>query len=527
MPMSDDDFEKHLNTLGLQSAPMSFEETSPVTAGDDVVGTQTGEGVQLEAAPQPTMLPDAEHESPHDAAVASTVSEPQTMEPSEPAQTEQTPAPASSPSMNPAVSSVVKNPAVADYMNQRMSQQDPMDQQIADAQEVANKRRLFANIGNAFNDIAHAGSNQKIDSSYFENLSKNADSGVQDLATRQKMASDKVLQNVNKSKLQQLLEDNETSGPAADAVRSFYTPIAKRLGINPEVLKGLSPRQQKEYIEKPAEFQDRELTRQAQAKQSKDYKDIMMGRKQENDMSKFQDKFLDRISPEAKGFNNEVRKQIDLSVSADRAQQVMDQYKQPDGTYKIPPERLGDLNLSVVNLLTNGKSSVHALKSITPKNVNLDGASIAEWISSNPVGVDQTKWMQDYQALLNRESHISKKFTKDYLDSTYNSMKQNDLYKSYKKGVQDPKEDFFENAYQNKLQQFNLTNVDTKPAADHSNTEGGNTAPKKQAVTTLGQPPSSSDLVNVISPEGKPGKMPRANLEKAIQRGFQEVKGAQ
>lgn len=263
--------------------------------------------------------------------------------------------------------------------------------------------------------------------------------------------------------LQRAQRLNDPASNESAAIRDMVTKYEPKLKDDPS-FQQMSGQDVKDFMLHFLEAEGRiEATKASKAAVQND-KDRRFSEMQDKDLSKHQTEYTKYMNPDAAGFNNEVRKMIDLGVSADRAQAVLDQYKDPkSGKYSIPPERFGDLNLSVVNLLTNGKSSVHALQQITPHNVQMESSKIMQWFTGNPQGSDQTKWLKDYQSLLDRENNISKTYVKDYLDRQHEAAKharKGDFYK------EDP--EFYDNVYKNNVQKYA-----SKPSSEGTGQAGG------------------------------------------------------
>lgn len=249
--------------------------------------------------------------------------------------------------------------------------------------------------------------------------------------------------------LQRAQRLNDPASNESKAIREMVTKYEPKLA-NDANFQQMSGQDVKDFMLHFLEAESKNEATKATRENTKEMQHKRLDEAQAKDLDVHQRNYQKIMSPDAGGFSNEVRKMIDLSVSANRAQAVLDQYKDPKtGKYSIPPERFGDLNLSVVNLLTNGKSSVHALKSITPHNVQMEGSKIMQWFTGNPQGSDQTKWLHDYQDLLHREDNISKDYVKDYYDKQYDAAKKARKGEFYNR---DP--EYYDNFYKNSIEKY-------------------------------------------------------------------------
>lgn len=341
-----------------------------------------------------------------------------------------------------------------DYAAQLANNPELNDEALARAQKIGNLQRLGAGIAEGFDSFGQLAAGKQFDRSFYKGLQDNADKGVENIKERRdaltknmtaaNMAVEMATKNLSLQREQRL---NDPNSSESAAIRNMVTRFEPKLAKDPEFQK-MSGKDVKDFMLHFLETEGRlQYMKAAGEKKAQEHSDVQA--------QKYMKDFTDRMNPDAKGFNNQVRKNIDLAQSADRAQAVLDTYKDPQtGKYNIPPERLGDLNLSVVNLLTGGKTTVHALKSITPSNVKLDSAHIMEWLTGNPHGAEQTKWMEDYQGLLNRENKISKEYVRNYFDQQLESAKRNPLYHS--------NPDYFSGLHGDKVKQYNLGEVESR-----------------------------------------------------------------
>lgn len=457
MPMTDEEFESALNKLGLNTPPQMSSmadanasyhpESAPknwdyLNSGKENEAYQSAQGKELEL-PEPTPVPQS----------SKTPAQPQEEAPAEePQQAAPQPIQPVAPVQSPQPS-VQENP---------MDNPEINDAALKQAQSNTDLKRLGLGIGEGFTRLAATAGGGKFDDAQFREMNKNADSGVTDIKDRRDAVTKKMMlantlvetatKNLSLDRARRLTDANSME---SKAIRDMVTKYEPKLANDPS-FQSMSGQDVKDFMLHFLEAEGRNEATKANKQLSHEMQEKRLEETHAKDLDQHQKNYQKIMSPDAGGFSNEVRKQIDLHVSADRAQKVLDQYKDPKtGQYNIPPERFGDLNLSVVNLLTNGKSSVHALKQITPNNVELEAGKIIQWFTGDPHGVEQTKWLQDYQGLLDREDSISKEYVKDYYDKQYDAAKRARKGEFYQT---DP--EYYDNFYKSSIAKYAKSDKD-------------------------------------------------------------------
>lgn len=178
--------------------------------------------------------------------------------------------------------------------------------------------------------------------------------------------------------------------------------------------------------------------------------------------------------------------------SADAALNLADQYKGHEND--MDSRQIAEFARSLDALLSQGAPSVSGMDKLIPKTLTGKARSFEEFLTNEPKGAKQAAFIQRARETIEREKALAQK----QLSTT-----QGKLFAPYRDLAEHPKYG----------QQFN----DILPP--------GITAdmlfkkPGKDGASVSDQ----SDVVNVISPEGKSGTIPKANLEKAIAKGFKVV----
>jgi hypothetical protein len=337
------------------------------------------------------------------------------------------------------------------------------DEALQNAQNQVQNRQLFTGIGNALATAAAAPSGKAPDEAFFKDQMANAQQPVKDIEARRAaferntLLAGHLLDNtVKKMSAEEQQGLNTADSPQTNLLKAILeSSHLKDSDGNPIDFKKI-PGYDKAtgndilMLQKILTSSEHNAALEQRIKLAQENQATKAETHVGDQVVKLQKETADKMNPDAKGFGNEVRLQIHQVQTGNRAEALMDLYRQKDGSYILPPQRQADVNLLITNLLTNGHMSVQALKSITPSNIELTTKDITQWFTSNPQGADQTKWLNDYMRVLKTERNQAQQFVDGYFRSQANDYKQSDLYNK----MNDQQKAFADNLAEERIKRF-------------------------------------------------------------------------
>ena len=222
----------------------------------------------------------------------------------------------------------------------------------------------------------------------------------------------------------------------------------------------------------------------------KDENDIKREEKLDKDAHNRLDKLGKLVTAEVSSSRSAFGRAANNVRSADAALNLADQYKGHEND--MDSRQIAEFARSLDGLLSSGQPTVSGLEKLIPKTLTGKARSFEEFLTNEPKGAKQAAFIQRAKETIEREKALAQKqisTTQGKLFAPYRDLAEHSKYG----------------------QQFN----DILPP--------GITAdmvfkkPGKESAS------DQSNTVNVISPEGKSGTIPRDNLEKAIAKGFKVV----
>lgn len=186
------------------------------------------------------------------------------------------------------------------------------------------------------------------------------------------------------------------------------------------------------------------------------------------------------------------QKRID---AAGRVNALFEQF--PD--YNIPATQTRELSTAVANLLTNGgTTAVTQINELVPHTMAGSGYKMAEWVTNNPTGLQQQKFMMMLHDTAKREEQAAQgQITKAQFEKAYTT--------HAKLKEKDP-----ETFYSQLSTRTGLGIDEIKTMEQQPGFKGRYIEPKE-------------DMVNVKLPDGRTGQIPRKNLEEAKKKGAVEL----
>jgi len=203
--------------------------------------------------------------------------------------------------------------------------------------------------------------------------------------------------------------------------------------------------------------------------------------------------------PELSGARSAAGKNVLISQYADRINTLVK--SAPKGDYNnLTNQQVYEIAKSLDAMLSLGAPTVAGTKEITPSSIQSILAGYSQKASNAPAGAQLGKFVENIKDTIDREKKLADKQISDF----YEVAKQGIPERQYKARQSD-----YDRTLQSRLARIA-------------------TSENPKAVETLAQVQQSkatpSDMVKVISPDGKSGSIPKDKLQEALKRGYKEVK---
>lgn len=142
----------------------------------------------------------------------------------------------------------IQNPQVKEYLAKKYGYGEELDDQaLEDAQNQASDDRMWARMGEAGANLGAAIAGvQSPDPSFYRGVAKDAGQNVADIKERR-------AGQIEDLKFGAASRDMDPQGRSADVLRQVYAPVLKKMGIDPNVLSGMSSDEIKSFIQHPVE----------------------------------------------------------------------------------------------------------------------------------------------------------------------------------------------------------------------------------------------------------------------------------
>lgn len=378
------------------------------------------------------------------------------------------------------------------------------DSALAKAQEGANMSRLIGMLGNAGSTIGAAFSRGAAKPVEIGNdLIKNADQGTKDILTRRDAADKDVSRQKNLIDLSNDKDKNDPNSEVSKLGRAIAVKLSQATGIKLGGMENASWSSLEKALpglERYAGLMESANARKEAAAERKDSKTKESAEKQ---FLKFGESLdVNRARAGATG------KVADKLNAAERVEGLFKQF--PDGN--VPRTQTRELATSVAALLSSGGTgaAVSQINELVPHSLMGNAAGIAEWVTNQPVGAGQQAFMKLLAETAQREKEIA-----------MNQLKRDRLAKIPAfEHLQKVDPDRFNNILTN-TGQIKPEEYDQYKKGDRIDVTGGLNKMTSGKSTTSSDTPKG--MIKVISPEGKEGMIPEANLKKALERGFKQV----
>lgn len=389
--------------------------------------------------------------------------------------------------------STLKNPKTDDEDDDSTSSKDALatllgnsSSDLKSAQEQRNKNQLLAMLSDAGNTIGQAFTplaTTKVDHDFYSKLAEMANKPVSDLQQQQAMKKE-TLQ--NQSLMDSVAGEQEKADPnsaISKAARNFYeksTGSQAASSLSAANLEKLDP-----LVSRDFQAEQNRLARLQTAEQNRAMRQDLASSQAGNKNEAKQNQALaqtQQLLESARGNPAVQQAQKDL-YAADKAKSLINLYGDPN---KLSPQLVSTLIGEVSKIATGGVPTVEGLKALTPDTLSSKFAHVWGNLVNNPTPANAGAFIKQYG---------------DYTDA---------LSKDARNVIKDKYTRVLE-ARKNQL------------GSDNYSTLKDQYLGQIPAESTSLQ--ASSDTVQVVSPEGTTGTIPKANLEKAIARGFKLVNG--
>lgn len=244
-------------------------------------------------------------------------------------------------------------------------------------------------------------------SPYTKNKLQHVGGDVEDIETRRK-AMDQELK--RQGETLDLSDKKQTSDPASDVSKAARDFAKSKLGLN--VGDNVSFTALKPIMDETRtfkQFEDNIAARKEMSKdKSLDRQAMMEERSKQNEekvLSKLTDNLKNDLDPNKARGGNLAKSQAMIN-SAERVEGLLSQF--PDGN--VPTAQTHELASAVAGLVSgggNGPQSQQQINAIVPHSMRGDAQRIAAWITNEPLGQQQQKFMKLLGETAAREKNIA------------------------------------------------------------------------------------------------------------------------
>lgn len=340
---------------------------------------------------------------------------------------------------------------------------------LANAQKQRNDLQLLAILGKAgaqagaaLTPLAHT----MPDNSTFDTLMKAAQQPITDIQTKQALGKEALQSKILQGQAQTEIEKTDPSSAISKAAQAFYKQTTG---------KDADPSMSAADLEKL----DPQITRIFTAQQNALNRRAMIDASRNNKLTDIRNKVDQHVGDmlESSRQTPDVKQAYLDSYSASKALTLLNKY--PD-LNKVSNEQAGLITAEVAKIAQGGVPQMEELKALKPGALPQWFAKQASKLTNDPTPANAGAFLKQYKDYLvdlktNAMNVVNDKVGR-VLDVNQTKMNP-DTYKLYKDKYLKPLED--------------------QPAQS-----------------------SNNEMVNVISPDGQPGQIPKANLNKALSRGF-------
>lgn len=302
---------------------------------------------------------------------------------------------------------------VRDFLTKKYGfQEDLGDDALKDAQRRSRNANLGVNIGRAVAGAGATMTDTKMDAGLYDNLSKEADKPVTDLLERRKGAIEEnkfgdiqMQQALDKAKLD---PQSAVSKDARNQLFSLFPEYANKPGMQ-----NLSYSQMKEMFPmlqlKESTEARKEVAKEA-AKSRMLIKQAMDATKSDKILHDRAVKFEESLDPNKQRAGNlaDVQKRIN---AAERLEGLVT--KSAAG-YNLDQRETEEFAIGVANLLSTGnQTSRSQVQALVPHTAQGSVQKTIEWLTNEPRGVNQQKFVKRMLATTQREKAIGVQQRKD------------------------------------------------------------------------------------------------------------------
>jgi len=273
---------------------------------------------------------------------------------------------------------------------------------LAAAQQSRNNMQLLSMLGRAGSTAGAAlapMSGVKPSNEFFDVLDKQAQQPIQDVQDKQNLAQQKVKTALVQAGLTNELAKEDSASSFSKITRKIAQDTADKAGMHLKIPDTISASNLEKLMpgitsQANRKIQQEGLSAGREEKASKD---------KDKELTKLSTKMGEDLDPN-RFRSGEMGKNQARINSAERIEALMKQF--PDGN--IPKIQTRELASSVAALLTSGnQTAVSQINELVPHTLKGSGASIAEWFTGNPTGLQQQSFIKMFVDTAEREKQTA------------------------------------------------------------------------------------------------------------------------
>jgi hypothetical protein len=369
----------------------------------------------------------------------------------------------------------------ADALNMLLGQKN---QEISSAQKLQRHLQNMADLQRAGDVIGSAfvpRAEMKPDEEAYRSAMMRSQQPVENIMQRQALQQKAIQDLASKQALQMQMQSDHPDSEKSQLYRNLLKYNAAKAGLKdfqvPDSLSATEAKDLMGVVANEANRHEQAEMRKVISEQNAMAKQGMASQAKEQKQNQALTQ-TQQMLESARG-NPEVQQALKDRYAASKANALIAQNYDPNN---MSPSQIHLLASEVGKIATGGVPSVAEMEALTPSTLNTKLAKVAQALTNKPSPANAGAFIKQYQTYLNDLNGNAQNVIND---------KFGRVIESRKNVIGDDNYDSLKNLYLKSPKQ-----EESKPKS------------------------SDSETVQVISPEGQVGTIPKANLEKALQRGF-------
>lgn len=377
-----------------------------------------------------------------------------------------------------------RGPTLQDILSKLNGQNDSA---LKEAQDKRDKMQNLSMLGKSANMILGGQTHTTPSNAVWDEMSKNAGQGIDDIKNKSALLSQNLTQNEQARKL----SDEEVKSDPKSPVSIMATQIAKKMLPDLNVQEGKTSASDLEKINPMLVS----------------YASHMLALESKKDSKK-----EEQILKYSKAMGEDLDPSRGRSGNQGKLQQVISDSKAIDAltaNYSnlnaVPPAQYAEMVSSLDRLVSRGNPAIERFRHLMPANSALSAAGMIQWIKSEPAGANQKAFIQNILNTSKAERDVA---AKQILDNQFK--KANSTHQ----GLKSLSPDHWYN---------NLSNATGLSIDEIKHMEGQEGYKGTPTANALEQTKQSSSEVRVQLPDGRIGSIPKENLEDALKHGAKKL----